>query len=154
MGDQSRDDVGEERQAEPFEHLEDRAVAEKELKEEDQNRDRPDEPDRGYQAPREQGAAGCHGTQVRAEVDRVGDQQSGYANPDQGGGELSAQRDAKPDAGLKRDAAAELLNGRHQGKCEKRRPQHAVSKLAADLGIGPDAARIVVAGSCDEPGPE
>jgi len=52
------------------------------------------------------------------------------------------------------DARAHDLDADHERQREQHRPQHAVAELRARLGIGRDAARIVVRGAGDEARPQ
>src|SRR5262249_12083280 len=57
-------------------------------------------------------------------------------------------------AGHPADARADQLDRRHQGIAEQQRPAEAVAELRTGLGVGGNAAGIVVGSAGDEPGPE
>jgi hypothetical protein len=60
--------------------------------------------------------------------------------------------DAEP--GDAADLGADLLNGAHQRVAEDQRPAQIVAELRTRLGIGGDAARIVIRGAGDQTGAE
>ena len=114
--------VGEQRQREPFEDLEDGRIAHEELQADDQDGDRDDQPELGDDIATEQRTARGHRSQVGADVDGVGAKQRQDARADQHGREFAAQCDAEADAGVQGDARAQLLHRSHQRKGEKRSP--------------------------------
>jgi hypothetical protein len=63
---------------------------------------------------------------------------------------MSADVACDPLAGDPADAGADLLDGGYQRKAEQHYPGHAIAKLGASLGVGRDAARIVVGGAGDQ----
>src|SRR5207237_10413316 len=73
-----------------------------------------------------------------------------YAEAGQQSRRLAPQRRAATHARLQRYASAPLLARGHQRKRENRSPQQPVAKLTSDLGVRPDPARVVVAGSGDQ----
>jgi len=52
------------------------------------------------------------------------------------------------------DLSADHLDRAHERIGQKQSPNQAVTELGPRLGIGGDAARIVIRGAGDEPGPE
>ncbi len=66
---------------------------------------------------------------------------------------MAAQIAGDAEPGNAADARADLLDRRHQRIAEQQGPGEAVAELRADLGIGGDAARIVVGGAGDQAGP-
>jgi hypothetical protein len=59
-----------------------------------------------------------------------------------------------PFAGGAADPGADLLNDGHQGIAEQHGPGNGITQLCAGLGIGRNAARIVVCGSGNQPWPQ
>jgi hypothetical protein len=150
MDDESGDDIGEERQRQPLEDLEDQGVGDEELEAEDEKADRNHQPGMLQPSPGQQLAARGDCTEVGADVDRVGDEEGEDADPDQPGRKLPAQRDSEAHPGLERDAGAQLLHGGHQREGEEGGPEQPIAELAAHLRIGPDATGVVIAGACDQ----
>ena len=56
-----------------------------------------------------------------------------------------------PRAGHATDPSADLLDGAHQRPAEEQGPAEIVAELGARLGVGRDAARIVVRRARDQP---
>jgi hypothetical protein len=61
-----------------------------------------------------------------------------------------AQVSGEPLAGDAADARADQLRRDHERVREQHRPQEAGAELRADLGVGSDAARVVVGGSREQ----
>src|SRR2546430_2060315 len=146
------DDIRKERQGQPLEDLEDGRVADEELQTQDQCGDGNDEPDRLDQSAGKQLAAGRHRAEVGANVEGVGGQQTGNGEADQPAWELAPQADAQAHAGLQRDSRAQLLDRAHEWKRQEGRPEEPIAEVAADLRVGSNAARIVIAGPGDQAG--
>ena len=151
VGKEGGNDIGEQCERQPLENLEDRGIGGEDLERDDEERHRYDQPQRVNSPTRQQRTGRGHRPQVGADVERVGGEQSENGDADQPAREFATQARSQPDAGLKRDPRAQLLHRAHQRKGEERQPEQPVPKLAPDLGVGADAAGIVVAGAGDQP---
>ena len=95
-----------------------------------------------------------HRAEVGADVDRVGDDQQTDQRIEQRRRIVAAHVAGEPAAGHAADLRADLLDRAHQRIGEQQRPAEAVAELRAGLGIGGDAAGIVVGGAGDQAGAE
>ena len=91
-----------------------------------------------------------HGTQVGADIDRVGDEQQPDEKESQPGGVMAAKVAGEPVAGGAADPRADHLHGRHQRVGEDHRPAEAVAELRTGLAVGRDATGIVVGCAGDQ----
>ena len=95
----------------------------------------------------------AHRSDVGGDIDRVGENQQ--AVPSQA---LSTRRNflgvrSNALAGDLADFGADQLNGDHERRRKKHRPQQAETELRAGLRIGGYAGRVVVSGPVTKPGP-
>ena len=67
---------------------------------------------------------------------------------------VAAQVRGQAPAGGAADAGADRLDHDHERKGDEQRPAELEAEACAGLGVGGDAARVVVGGAGDEPGPE
>ena len=92
-----------------------------------------------------------HRAEIGAEIDRVRDQQQPDDRVEQPARVMRADVAGNALAGDPAHARADLLDRRHQREAEQHHPAHRVAELRAGLGVGGDAARIVVGGAGDQP---
>lgn len=93
---------------------------------------------------------GPHCRRVRADVDRVGDEQQGDQGQNQAFGHDFAEIGRRALAGDPADAGADQLDRGHQRIGQRHGPKQPESELRAGLGIGGDPARIVVRSAGDQ----
>ena len=92
-----------------------------------------------------------HGSDVGGNVERIGDQQQQYnaLKHDRRKRGLDVGGESLP--GNPADVRAHGLNRGHQREGQRHRPQHVEAELRARLGVGGDAAGVVVGHAGDEP---
>jgi len=151
MGEECGDHIGEQRQREPLEDLEDGGIRDEELHPDDQQGNGHHQPECVDGAAREELPPGGHRAQIRSNIEGVRNQEPENPDADQPGGKLATQAHPQPHARLQRNTAAQLLDCRHQGESKEGGPQQAEAELAPDLRVGADPARVVVACPGDEP---
>ena len=96
----------------------------------------------------------AHGGDVGGDVERVGDQQQQHDALEHDRRERGLDVGGESLAGDPADARAHGLDRRHQREGQRHRPQHVEAELRARLGIGGDAAGIVVGHAGDESRPD
>ncbi len=143
-------DIGEEGQGQPFEHRNVALVAHEHLQ---QHRGGAEQDHIGQRRPADhQLQRRRHGAEIRAQVDGVGDDQERNQGehhdarivPLQVAGDTAARHPSDP--------RADFLDGAHQRPAKEEGPAEVEAELRAGLGIGGDAAGIVVRGAGDESG--
>jgi hypothetical protein len=96
----------------------------------------------------------AHGGDIGADIEGVGDQQQDHhqAQHDrwEGAFDVFGQTLTRDPT----DPSAQRLDGRHQRIGERYRPEHVEPELSAGLGVGGDAARVVVSHAGDQTGPD
>ncbi len=95
-----------------------------------------------------------HGGDVGGDVEGVGDQQQQHDALKHDRRERGLDVGGKSFPGDPADARAHGLDRGHQREGQRHRPQHVEAELSARLGVGGDAARIVVGHAGDEPRPD
>ena len=143
-------DIGEERQGQPPQHRSVARVGYENFRDYGQEREASDVHSRG--SIDEQAKRCGHGSEIGSEVDRVGDDEQ----PDKGieqprrimPTDISGEASTRHPAHL----SADQLDRAHQRIGEQQRPAHAVAELRAGLGIGGDAAGVVVRSAGDQAG--
>ena len=142
-------DVGEQRQAAPFQDRHISIVAGKNLQQHAGHREPDDVQMR--RAMDQQCQHVPHRAQIGADVDDVGEQQQAHDDPQQPGRIVRADIAGDPHSGHTADAGADLLDRGHQREGEQHHPAHAKAELCPSLGVGGDAAGIVVRRAGDQP---
>ena len=92
-----------------------------------------------------------HCAEIGAEIDRIRNQQQSDDRVEQPARIMRANVAGNPLPGGAAHARADLLDRRHQREAEQHHPAHCVAELSPGLGVGGDAARIVVGGAGDQP---
>ena len=147
---QENDRIREQRQREPPQHARVPVVAEHDREGDHAAREHDDQ-SRGRQTRHE--LRGCsHGADVGRDVERVRDHRDQHRAeqdraPEPGAG--SASPDRGPVASPRR--AASSWTAAAIGATDERRPEQRVSEPGADLRVGPDARRVVVGRTRDDP---
>ncbi len=141
-------DVSEQRERQPLQPRDVTGVAHEHF---EQERERPESGDVGqHRTANQQLGRGPHGAQVGAEVDGVGHHQEEDQDIEHGSRVVLADDARDAVAGHPADARADLLDRAHQRPAKHQHPAQAKAELCARLGIGGDAARIVVGGARDQ----
>ena len=96
----------------------------------------------------------AHRGDVGGDVERIGDQQQQHDALQHDRRERRLDVGGQPLAGDAADARADRLDRRHQRIGQRHRPQHVEAELRAGLGIGGDAAGIVVGDAGDQARPQ
>ena len=96
----------------------------------------------------------AHRRDVGGDVERIGNEQKPHQSVQQRGRHRLAEIRRQSPPGDGADAGADHLNGDHERCGQEHRPAQRVAELGAGLGIGRDAAWIVVGGAGDQPRPE
>ena len=86
----------------------------------------------------------AHGGQIGADVDRIGYQQQADDDMHQPARQHMRHIGGQPFAGDPADPGADRLDRGHEGIGQDRHPDQAEAELGPDLGVGGDAAGIVV----------
>ena len=146
------DDIGKQRQGQPFEDGGVSRIAHEDLQQhaDDGEDHRVDE----CGAADEQLDRRPHGAEISPEIGDIGDEQQRHHDAQQPARVVAPEvlRDAAP--GDAADAGGDGLRHRHQRIAEQQDPGELIAELRADLAVGRDAARIVVGGAGDEAGSE
>lgn len=95
-----------------------------------------------------------HGPEIRADIDDVRDEQERDDARQQPGRVVFAKVGRAPAPGGASDPRADFLDRGHQRVAEEYRPDDAEPELGVGLGIGRNAARIVVGCAGDQAGTE
>ena len=95
-----------------------------------------------------------HGGDVGGDVEGIGDQQQQHDAVEHDRRERGLDVGGKSLAGDPADARAHGLDRGHQREGQRHRPQHVEAELRARLGVGGDAAWIVVGHAGDKPRPD
>ena len=93
----------------------------------------------------------AHGGDVGGDVEGIGDQQQQHDALKHDRRKRGLDVGGQPLAGDPADARAHGLDRRHQREGQRHRPQHVEAELRAGLGIGGDAAGVVVGDAGDQP---
>ena len=96
----------------------------------------------------------AHGGEIGTDVDRIGHQQQADDDMDQPARQNVRHIGGQTFAGNPADPGADRLDRRHQGIGQDRHPDQAEAELGPDLGVGGDAARIVVRRPGDQARPQ
>ncbi len=91
-----------------------------------------------------------HCTEVRCDVDRVGNKQQQDERPDGRRRKISAYVAGDAVPGNPADASRYFLNCNHEGIAQKQRPADAETDLRAGLAVGPDTRWIIVGSAGDQ----
>ena len=98
----------------------------------------------------EEAQGGGHRAEVCAKIDRVGDHQEADQEIKHGGRIIAAHVLGEAISGDPSHPGADHLDRAHQRIGQQKRPTQRIAKLRPGLGIGGDAAWVVVRGSSDQ----
>ena len=147
-----RRDIGEERKRQPSQHRSVARVAHEHFEQYRDDRKAGDVENRWSGDQKAQ--RGGHGAEIGADIDRVGDDEEPDQQIQQGRWVVAAHVSSKTPPRHPADLRADHLNRAHQRIGQKQRPTEAVAELRAGLGIGRDAARVIVRSAGDQAGPK
>ena len=99
-------------------------------------------------------SGGAHRGEVGADIDGIGDKQQEHDHADQRARQHARHVRREPFAGDPADPRADGLDRRHQRIGQRDGPHQVEAELRPHLGMGRDAARIVVRRAGDEARPE
>jgi hypothetical protein len=95
-------------------------------------------------AARQQLECAAHGGEIGSDVDRVGDEDCESNRIGQPARTIGPEIARKAFPGNSSDPGADFLNGRHERVGQQHSPEHRVTEFGSCLGVGGDAARIIV----------
>jgi hypothetical protein len=107
-----------------------------------------------YRAADDQPQRVAHRCDVGGDVERIGNEQKPHQGVQQRGRHRLAEIGRQSPPGDGADAGADHLNGDHERRGQEHRPAQRVAELGAALGIGGDAAGIVIGGAGNQARPE
>ena len=144
--------VGEQRKGQPLQVGDIAVVGDEHLQQQRQEHE-----EQRHQAPIDAGdefADFSHRRDVGGDVERVGDQQQQHDALQDDRRERRLDVGGEAFSGDPADPRANRLDRRHQRKGQRHGPEHVEAVLRARLGIGGDAARIVVGDAGDQARPD
>src|SRR5579859_3163004 len=152
MNHKCRSDIGKQDQGQPYQVMNIFVIGNINLKKQgdDPQQDRVDV----HRSAEDKLRGGSHRGNVCAKIENIGYAQEKYQPISKGLGVVLAEIFGYANSGNSSKPPANFLYGGHEGKREQHSPEHSETKLGTDLGIGGDAAWIVIGRSGDQARPQ